>query len=323
MTFAITDDVAAGLRRAGYATDPVLVHAIWLASKMRKPILVEGPPGTGKTYLAQVCAAAAETELIRLQCFEGITGKEAIGLFDEALQRLFLETQGTAADRDWETLRGQLHTLDFFVPGPLLQAVLRFRPVVLLIDELDKVDQKFEALLLEIISDWQITVPKLGTVTAKSIPFVVMTSNQERRLGDPLRHRSLNKRIEHPDVSKESEILDIRTVDAPLELKAKAVGLAQALRGYNLVKPPSIRRADRRPAGATGRAKVADGVVEIDEEGRVFLVKEVEVDNGHYERMTFLMSVTADGRVIYDGGKVELPARQLPQVAKPSPSSKE
>ncbi len=104
----------------------------------------------------------------------------------------------------------------------------------LLIDELDKVDQKFEALLLEILSDWQITVPKLGTVKAKTIPFVVMTSNQERRLGDPLRRRSLYQRIEHPDVRKEAEILDIRTVEAPLELKAQAVGLAQALRGYNL-----------------------------------------------------------------------------------------
>jgi MoxR-like ATPase len=240
MTFETTDDVAAGLRRAGYAADPVMVQTIWLASMMRKPILVEGPPGTGKTYLAQACAAAAETDLIRLQCFEGITGREAIGSFDEALQRLFLETQGAAVDRHWETLRGQLHTLDFFIQGPLLQAVLQPRPIVLLIDELDKVDQKFEALLLEILSDWQITVPKLGTVMAKSIPFVVMTSNQERRLGDPLRRRSLYKRIEHPDVKKEAEILDIRTVDAPLQLKAQAVGLAQALRGYNLVKPPSI-----------------------------------------------------------------------------------
>jgi MoxR-like ATPase len=143
-------------------------------------------------------------------------------------------------DRQWEKLRVRLHTLDFFTQGPLLQAVLQPKPVVLLIDELDKVDQKFEALLLEILSDWQITVPKLGTVKAQSVPFVVMTSNQERRLGDPLRRRSLYQRIEHPDVKKEAEILDIRTVDAPLELKAQAVGLAQALRGYNLVKPPSI-----------------------------------------------------------------------------------
>jgi MoxR-like ATPase len=238
--FSTAQEVADGLYEAGYATDPVLVQIIWLAIKMRKPILVEGPPGTGKTYLAQAFAAAARTELIRLQCFEGITERQAIGSFDEALQRLFLETQAQTIDRQWEELRIQLHTLDFFTQGPLFQAVLQPKPVVLLIDELDKVDQKFEALLLEILSDWQITVPKLGTVKAKTIPFVVMTSNQERRLGDPLRRRSLYQRIEHPDARKEAEILDIRTVEAPLELKAQAVGLAQALRGYNLVKPPSI-----------------------------------------------------------------------------------
>ena len=238
--FATPQNVAAGLREAGYATDPVLVQIIWLATKMQKPILVEGPPGTGKTYLAQAFAAAARTDLIRLQCFEGITEKQAIGSFDESLQRLYLETQVQVTDREWDKLRSSLHTLDFFTQGPLLQAVLQPKPIVLLIDELDKVDQKFEALLLEILSDWQITIPKLGTVKAKTIPFVVMTSNQERRLGDPLRRRSLYKRIEHPDIRKETEILDIRTVDAPLELKAQAVGLAQALRGYNLVKPPSI-----------------------------------------------------------------------------------
>lgn len=238
--FATPKDVAGGLRDAGYATDPVLVQIIWLAIRMQKPILIEGPPGTGKTYLAQAFAAAARTDLIRLQCFEGITEKQAIGSFDEALQRLFLETQAETIERHWEKIRLQLHTLDFFTQGPLFQAVLQPKPVVLLIDELDKVDQKFEALLLEILSDWQITVPKLGTVKAKTIPFVVMTSNQERRLGDPLRRRSLYQRIEHPDVKKEAEILDIRTVEAPLELKAQAVGLAQALRGYNLVKPPSI-----------------------------------------------------------------------------------
>lgn len=240
MVFSTPAGVARGLRSAGYATDAVLVQIIWLAAQMQKPILIEGPPGSGKTYLAQAFAAAAGTELIRLQCFEGITERQAIGSFDEALQRLFLETQGDSIDRHWEKLRDQLHSLDFFTQGPLLQAVLRSKPVVLLIDELDKVDQKFEALLLEILSDWQITIPKLGTVKAKTVPFVVMTSNQERRLGDPLRRRSLYRRIEHPDVKKEAEILDIRTVGAPLELKAQAVGLAQALRGYNLVKPPSI-----------------------------------------------------------------------------------
>jgi MoxR-like ATPase len=246
MTFNTREDVARGLREAGYATDPILVQIMWLATRMQKPILLEGPPGTGKTYLAQALAAAAKTDLIRLQCFEGITEKQAIGSFDEALQRLYLETQEHVIDREWDKLRSSLHTLDFFTHGPLMQAVLQPKPVVLLIDELDKVDQKFEALLLEILSDWQITIPKLGTVKAKTIPFVVMTSNQERRLGDPLRRRSLYKRIEHPDVRKEVEILDIRTVDATLELKAQAVGpsideIVQFVRALQLLGEVEIR----------------------------------------------------------------------------------
>jgi MoxR-like ATPase len=136
--FATPLRVATGLREAGYATDPVLVQIIWLATKMQKPILIEGPPGTGKTYLAQAFAAAAKTDLIRLQCFEGITEKQVIGSFDEALQRLFLETQAAMLDREWEKLRLQLHTLDFFTQGPLLQAVMEPTPVVLLIDELSR-----------------------------------------------------------------------------------------------------------------------------------------------------------------------------------------
>jgi AAA domain (dynein-related subfamily) len=181
--FATPQNVAAGLREASYATDPVLVQIIWLATKMQKPILVEGPPGTGKTYLAQAFAAAARTDLIRLQCFEGITEKQAIGSFDESLQRLYLETQVQVTDREWDKLRSSLHTLDFFTQGPLLQALLQPKPIVLLIDELDKVDQKFEALLLEILSDWQITIPKLGTV--KAIPRFL----RFRNCGGPLRQR--------------------------------------------------------------------------------------------------------------------------------------
>src|ERR1700690_3785518 len=131
---------------------------------MQKPIIVEGPPGCGKTALAQAVASAANTVIDRLQCYEGINKEKAIGKFDTALQKLFLEMQADRLQKDWDTIRTSLPTLDFFVQGPLLRSLLHEKPCVLLIDEVDKVDEGFEALLLEILSEWQITVPKLGTI---------------------------------------------------------------------------------------------------------------------------------------------------------------
>ena len=166
---------------------------------------------------------------------------KAIGKFDEALQKLFLETQGEHLEKDWGEIRRRLHTLDFFAEGPLLRA-LRYedRPCVLLIDEIDKVDQGFEALLLEILSAWQITVPKLGTIAATTVPFVVLSSNEERRLGDPLRRRCFYLRFEYPTVERETEILAVRSKSDSPGLRGQLAGLAHALRGWNMEKPPSI-----------------------------------------------------------------------------------
>lgn len=239
--FESIKELAEGLRGARYVTDPITLQVVFLAARMRKPLLVEGPPGCGKTELAYAVAAAAGTVVERLQCYEGITEEKAIGKFDEGLQRLFLETQRERLGEAWEQIRKRLHSLDFFVEGPLLRALrFRERPCVLLIDELDKVDHAFEAMLLEILSAWQVTVPKLGTIRAETVPFVVLSSNEERRLGDPLRRRCLYLRFEYPTVEREVEIFTVKAANQEPALLGQMAGLAHALRGWNMEKPPSI-----------------------------------------------------------------------------------
>ena len=239
--FASAEKLAQGLRDAQYVVDPVTLEVVYLAAKMQKPLLVEGPPGCGKTELAYAVAAAAGTTVERLQCYEGITEEKAIGKFDESLQRLFLETQKERLGEEWDLIRNRLHSVDFFAQGPLLRALQReMKPCVLLIDELDKVDHAFEALLLEILSAWQITVPKLGTIKAETVPVVVLSSNEERRLGDPLRRRCLYLRFEYPGVDREVEILAARSANQDAGLLGQMAGLAHALRGWNMEKPPSI-----------------------------------------------------------------------------------
>jgi MoxR-like ATPase len=239
--FASVGELAKKLCDAQYVVDPVTLEIVYLAARMRKPLLVEGPPGCGKTELAYAVAAAANTVVERLQCYEGITEEKAIGKFDESLQKLFLAVQKDTLGCDWAGIRARLHSLDFFAEGPLLRALHHApKPCVLLVDELDKVDQSFEALLLEILSAWQITIPKLGTVKAQSTPFVVLSSNEERRLGDPLRRRCLYLRFEYPTVEREVEILAARCVNNEPLLLGQMAGLAHALRGWNMEKPPSI-----------------------------------------------------------------------------------
>ena len=239
--FSSASELAAKLRAARYVIDPVALDVVYLAARMHKPLLVEGPPGCGKTELAYAVAAAAGTVVERLQCYVGITEEKVIGKFDEALQRLYLETQAAHVNQHWSQIRSRLHSLDFFAEGPLLRA-LRYesQPCVLLIDELDKVDYNVEGLLLEILSAWQITVPKLGTIRATTIPFAVLSSNEERRLGDPLRRRCFYLRFEYPRVEREREILAIRSTNDSPRLRAQLAGLAHALRGWNMEKPPSI-----------------------------------------------------------------------------------
>jgi len=239
--FSSLEELSQKLRDARYVIDGTTLEVVYLAARMQKSVLVEGPPGCGKTELAYAMAAAADTVVERLQCYEGITEEKAIGKFDEALQNLFLKTQGNRLGEDWENIRERLHSLEFFSQGPLLRALrCGDRPCVLLVDELDKVDQAFEAMLLEILSAWQVSVPKLGTVKAENIPFVVLSSNDERRLGDPLRRRCFYLRFEYPTVEREGEILAVQSQRQSEPLRAQIAGLARALRGWNMEKPPSI-----------------------------------------------------------------------------------
>ena len=239
--FSTASELAHKLHAARYIIDPITREAVYLAARMHKPLLVEGPPGCGKTELAYAVAEAANTVVERIQCYVGITEEKIIGRFDEALQKLFLEAQADHLHQEWNEIRNRLHTLDFFAEGPLLRA-LRYqdRPCVLLVDELDKVGQDIEALLLEVLSAWQITVPKLGTIRAVTLPFVVLSSNEERRLGDPLRRRCFYLRFEYPTVEREREILAIRSRSEGVRLRGQLAGLAHALRGWNMEKPPSI-----------------------------------------------------------------------------------
>jgi MoxR-like ATPase len=238
--FSSLSELEEKLRASGYIADSIATSTIYLAARIHKPLLLEGPAGSGKTELAYAVAGAANASVERLQCYEGINEEKAIGRFDEPLQRLCVETMAQSGDVDWASLRTQLHGQEFFTAGALMRALLCDKPCVLLIDELDKVDQAFEAMLLELLSVWRLSIPKLGTIEARSIPFVVLTSNEERRIGDPLRRRSFYLRVEHPTAEREAEIVALRTPDSSPEFHAGMAGLAKALRGWSLEKPPSV-----------------------------------------------------------------------------------
>jgi MoxR-like ATPase len=232
-------ELASKLAAAGYFIDPVTAQVVYLAAKLQKPLLLEGPAGSGKTMLAIAPATAAGTHLERLQCYRGVTEEKAIGRFDESLQRLYMEFS-KGQHEDWRTIQANLKGKDFFRPGPLMRALECERTCVLLVDELDKVDEHFEAFLLEVLAEFQLSIPEFGTVTAKSIPFVVLTSNEERRLGDPIRRRSLYVRVEHPTPEREAEIIASHTPKADESFHREMAGIALSFRNYSLEKPPSV-----------------------------------------------------------------------------------
>lgn len=233
------ESVAAGMRQARYITNQRVETAVFLALALEKPLLIEGPAGAGKTEVAKVIAGMLGTELIRLQCYEGLD--EARALYEWNYQKQLLRLQaGEDAGQRWEDLSEHLFSRDYLFERPLLRAISAPRKVVLLIDEIDKADEEFEAFLLEILSDFQVSVPELGTLRALERPVVVLTSNRARELSEALRRRCLHLFIEFPGIEQERRIIELKVPDLEARLAAEAARLVNAIRKLELKKAPSI-----------------------------------------------------------------------------------
>jgi MoxR-like ATPase len=235
--FASPDDVAQRLAATGYLTDPAIATTVFLADALGKPLLVEGPAGTGKTELAKAVASAAGAELVRLQCYEGLD--EARALYEWNYRKQLLRIQA-AGEQAWEETHDDIFSEEFLLARPLLTAIRRSGPTVLLVDETDKADVEVEGLLLEVLSDFQVTVPELGTIRASSTPFVVLTSNATRELSEALKRRCLFLHVDYPSAEREKAILHSRVPDLSGELAEQLVRTIRTLRAMELKKAPSI-----------------------------------------------------------------------------------
>lgn len=231
-------DVRDRLNDVGYLPDEAIETVVYLAERLGKPVLVEGPAGVGKTELAKAVATARDADLVRLQCYEGLD--EARALYEWNYSKQLLRIQAGADDEGWNDLHDDIFAEEYLLERPLLRALRAERPTVLLIDEVDKVDFEFEALLLEILSDFAVTIPELGTVTGTRRPFVVLTSNNTRELSEALKRRALYLNLDHPSREREKAIVLSRVPDAPEAMADQLVQVVRSLRQLELRKPPSI-----------------------------------------------------------------------------------
>ena len=233
-------DVAGRLGSVGYLADPELATVVFLATRMQRPLLLEGEPGTGKTALAEGLAASLGLPLVRLQCYEGIDASQALYDWDFPRQVLHLRALEASGGADVEEAEKSLYDARFLLARPVLQA-LQQAPAVLLVDEVDRADDEFEAFLLEVLSTWQVTIPELGTVAAVEPPLVVLTSNRTRELHDALKRRCLYHWIDHPTLAREVEIVRARAPEVSAALAGQVVGVVQQLRAAeDLLKPPGV-----------------------------------------------------------------------------------
>jgi MoxR-like ATPase len=222
----------------GYLADDSAALVSFLSGRLGKPVLVEGPAGVGKTELAKAVSRATGRRLIRLQCYEGLD--EAKALYEWNYRKQLLRIQTEAAGTGWEQVQEDIFGEEFLLPRPLLNAIAAEEPVVLLIDEIDKTDQEFEAMLLEVLSDFQISVPELGVVEARTQPLVLLTSNNSRELTEALKRRCLYLWLDYPDVERELEIVHLHAPELDQEIARKLVEVVHMVRQLDLKKPPSI-----------------------------------------------------------------------------------
>lgn len=235
--FTSVDDVIERLAGTGYLADKATATSVFLADRLGKPLLVEGPAGVGKTELSKAVAEVAGADLIRLQCYEGVDEARALYEWNHAKQILRIQA---GSENNWADTKADVFTEEFLLERPLLTAIRRSEPTVLLIDETDKADVEIEGLLLEVLSDFSVTVPELGTITASRKPFVVLTSNATRELSEALKRRCLYLHIDFPDEELERRILASRVPELKPAVAAQLVRIVHVLRGMQLKKLPSV-----------------------------------------------------------------------------------
>jgi MoxR-like ATPase len=237
--FASVDDAASRLRDVDYLSDSSIAGVVFLADRLGKPVLVEGPAGVGKTELAKAVAATLGSRLIRLQCYEGLDESKAIYEWNYKKQLLRIQAD-REHERDWETVESDIFSEQFLLTRPLLEAIRADEPVVLLIDEVDRVEIETEALLLEVLSDFQVSIPELGTIVGKQIPLVFLTSNNTRELSEALKRRCLFLHIDYPDIDREKEIVRVRVPEVDDALAGQISKVVNSIRNIDLKKSPSI-----------------------------------------------------------------------------------
>jgi len=252
------DFLQSGLKQCRYITTAKVETAVYLALVLEKPLLIEGPAGVGKTEIAKVLAEILRTELVRLQCYEGLD--EARALFEWNYQKQLLRIQADAAQQHgWDDVSSHIFSRDYLLERPLLRAISSPRKVVLLIDEIDKADEEFEAFLLEVLSDFQVSVPELGTLRAVQKPVVILTSNRARELSEALKRRCLHLYIDFPGAEDEARIIALKVPELEERLRRQVARFVNGLRKLEIKKAPSIAESLD-----WARALVALGVKELD-----------------------------------------------------------